>query len=109
MRQRVDPYLRALSRLHLFAACPDQELSRIARHSTLVELPSGHVFSREGARSDEFVVLASGSAAIVRDGRPDEFIGAGEWWGDADLLAGERSSSTVIALSDVECLVMSRS
>lgn len=35
-------------------------------------------------------------------------MGAGEWWGDADLLAGTRSSSMVTALTDVECLVMSR-
>ena len=100
---RVDPYLRALSRLPLFAASSGRELSAIARNSTLIDRPSGHVFAR-----DEFVVLVSGSVAVVRDGRPDEFMGAGEWWGYADILAGTRSSSMVIALTDVECLVMSR-
>lgn len=35
-------------------------------------------------------------------------MSTGEWWGDTDLLAGTRSSATVIALTDVECLVMSR-
>src|SRR5687767_6866360 len=104
----VDSYLRALSRLPLLAASSRRELSAIARSSTLIDLPSGHVFAREGARCDEFVVLVSGSVAVIRDGRPDEFMGAGQWWGDADLLAGTRSSSMVIALTDVECLVMSR-
>jgi CRP-like cAMP-binding protein len=92
----------------LFAASSGRELSTIARNSTLIERPSGHVLVRQGARCDEFVALVSGSVAVVRDGRPDEFMGGGEWWGDADLLAGARSSSTVIALTDVECLVMSR-
>lgn len=105
---QVDSYLRALSRLPLLAASSGRELSAIARNSTLIDRPSGHVFAREGARCDEFVVLVSGSVAVVRDGRPEEFMGAGEWWGDADLLAGTRSSSMVIALTDVECLVMSR-
>ena len=101
--RRVNSYLRALSRLPLFAASSGRELSAIARNSTLIHRPSGHVFAR-----DEFVVLVSGSVAVVRDGSPDEFMGAGEWWGDAELLARTSSSSMVIALTDVECLVMSR-
>ncbi len=105
---RVGSHLRALSRLPLLAASSGRELSAIARNSTLIHRPSGYVFAREGARCDEFIVLVSGSVAVVRDGRPDEFMGAGQWWGDADLLAGTRSSSMVIALTDVECLVMSR-
>jgi CRP-like cAMP-binding protein len=105
---RLDSYLRALSRVPLFAGSSGRELSGIARNSTLVYVPSGHVFVRTGARCDEFVVLVSGSVAVVRDGRPDEFVGAGAWWGDADILAGARSSSMVVALTDVECLVMSR-
>jgi CRP-like cAMP-binding protein len=105
---RVDSYFRALSRLPLFAASAGRELSAIARNSTRIARPSGHVFAREGAPCDEFIVLVSGSVAVVRDGRPDEFMSAGQWWGDADLLAGTRSSSMVIALTDVECLVMSR-
>ena len=105
---RVDSYLRALSRLPLFAASSGRELETISRNSTLIERPSGYVLAREGARCDQFVVLVSGSVAVVRDGRPDEIMRAGEWWGDADLLAGTRCSSMVIALTDVECLVMSR-
>ncbi len=106
---RADPYIRALLRVPLFAASSDRELSVIARNSTLIGLPSGHVFCNEGGRCDEFIVLVSGSVAIVRGGRPEAFLGAGEWWGDAELLAGMRSSSMVIALTDVECLVMSQS
>ena len=105
---RADPYLRTLSRLPLLAASSPRELAAIARNSTLIARPSGHVFSREGARCEEFVVLTKGSVAVVRDGRPERFLGPGEWWGDADILAGSRSSSMVVALTDVEFLVMSR-
>ncbi len=106
MRRRDDSYLRPLP---LFAASSERELEAIVRNSTRIDRPSGHVFVREGARCDEFVVLVSGSVAVVRNGRPDDVMRAGEWWGDADLLAGSRSSSmNVIALTDVECLVMSR-
>ena len=107
-RPRVDPYLRTLSLLPLLAASSTRELAAIARNSTLISRRSGHVFSREGARCDEFVILVSGSVAVVRDGRPERFMGVGEWWGDTDILAGTRSSSMVVALTDVEFLVMSR-
>lgn len=106
--KRKDTRVDALSRLPLLAASSGRELEAIARKSTLIDRPSGHVFAREGAPCDEFVVLVSGSVAVVRDGRPDKVLRAGDWWGDADLLAGTRSSSMVIALTDVECLVMSR-
>lgn len=105
---RIDSYVHSLSCLPLFAASPGRELAAIARNSTLISLPSGHVFAREGARCDEFIVLVSGSVAVVRDRRLDKVMGAGGWWGDAELLAGSHSSSKVIALTDVECLVMSR-
>ena len=105
---RVASYLGALSRLPLFAASSGREVSAIARNSTLIGRPAGHVFTREGAKCNEFVVLVSGSVAVVRDGHPDTFMSGGEWWGDAELLAGTRSSSMVIALTDVECLVISR-
>ncbi len=106
MRRWDDAYRRALTRHPLFRASSERELQAVARNSTIIGLPSGHVFTREG---DEFVALVSGSVGVVRDGRPVGFIGAGEWWGDAELLAGTRSCSMVIALTDVECLVMSRS
>ena len=108
MRRR-DAYLRALSRLPLLAACSDRELSAVAQSSTIVDRPSGHVFAREGARCDEFIVLVSGSVVVVRNGLPDEVMSAGDWWGDADLLAAERSSSKIVSLTDVRCLAMSRS
>jgi thioredoxin reductase (NADPH) len=105
---RVDTYRRSLSRLPLLAACSGREISAIARNSTLIQRPSGHVFVREGERCEEFVVLVSGSVAVIHNGRPDELMGAGDWWGDAELLSGTPSSSTVLASTDVECLVMSR-
>jgi CRP-like cAMP-binding protein len=108
MRRRIDPYLDALRRVPLIAASSPRELAAIARNSTMVGRPAGHVFVHEGGRCDEFVVLVSGSVAVVRDWHWDVVAGAGAWWGDADLLAGARSSVTVIALTDVECLVMSR-
>ena len=103
-----DTYLRALSRLPLLAASSRRELAAIARNSTLITRPSGYLFAQQGAPCSEFVVLVSGSVVAVRDGRPVEFIADGGWWGDAGLLAGSRSPSTVVALSDVECLVFSR-
>jgi cAMP-dependent protein kinase regulator/CRP/FNR family cyclic AMP-dependent transcriptional regulator/cGMP-dependent protein kinase 2 len=104
---RRDDYLEFLSTLGPFTACSPTELRTIARASTLVARESGNVLVRRGASVREFFVLASGSAVIIRDGLPDVAMRPGDWFGDVDLLSKSAASATVIALTDVELVVMS--
>lgn len=80
----------------------------VTRSCTQVTRQAGAVFVRVGQTSREFVLITSGSVAVIRQGSPEVILGPGEWFGDVDLLSVGASSAMVIALTDVECMVMSR-
>jgi CRP-like cAMP-binding protein len=80
----------------------------VARSCTQVARGAGAVFVREGQKSREFVLIVSGSVALIRQGIPEVVLGPDEWFGDIELLSDGTWSATVIALTDVECIVMSR-
>jgi CRP-like cAMP-binding protein len=80
----------------------------VARSCTHVTREAGTVFVREGQTSREFVLIDSGSVVVIRQGFPEVVLGAGEWFGDIELLSDGTSSATVTALTAVECTVMSR-
>jgi CRP-like cAMP-binding protein len=83
-------------------------MEMIERSCTHVTREAGSVFVREGQTSREFVLIVSGSVAVIRQGFPEVVLGSDEWFGDVELLSDGASSATVIALTDVECIVMSR-
>jgi CRP-like cAMP-binding protein len=101
-----DGYLDSLSSLRPFVACSPAELRAIGRGSTPVARRAGAVLARQGQLVREFLVLASGSAVVVRDDAADAVLLPGDWFGDDDLLSKRAASATVIALSDVEVIVM---
>jgi CRP-like cAMP-binding protein len=105
---RKKTHLGPLARHRLFAACSPREIDMVERSSTQVTRKAGTVFVREGQTSREFMLIVSGSVAVIRHGSPEVVLGPDEWFGDIELLSGCTSSSTVIALTDVECMVMSR-
>lgn len=80
----------------------------VARSCTSVAREAGAVFVREGQTSHEFVLIVSGTVAVMRQGLPDVVLGSDEWFGDIELLSNGTSFATVTALTDVECIVMSR-
>ena len=106
VRQR-ESHLGFLRTLSPFAACSGDELRAIGRRSTIVRRSAGSVLVREGAPSREVLILASGVALVTGDGRPDAMLRTGDCFGEADLLAGSSSSATVVALTDVELVVVS--
>lgn len=111
MRLRFRPaqntYTTVLSRLRPFAACSADELGAIARSCTPIVRKAGSVLARECALRKEVLILLSGSALVTRDGLPETVLDAGDSFGDADVLARGQTSAGLVALTDVELLVMS--
>jgi CRP-like cAMP-binding protein len=105
---RKKQHLIPLARHELFEACSRREIEIVARNCTHVARKAGAVFVREGQTSREFVLIASGSVAVIRQGLPEVVLGSDEWFGGIELLSDGTSSATMIALTDVECIVMSR-
>lgn len=95
------------ARHRLFDACSPREIETVARSCTRGAREAGAVFVREGHLTREFVLITSGWVALIRCGVPEVILGADEWFGAIELLSDGTSSATVMALSDVECIVMS--
>ena len=106
MNQR-DAYLDALALLGPFRACSRDQLRAIGRSTTMVTRPAGSVLVRQGASTKEVVIIAAGVAIATRDDQPDAVLRDGDCFGDADLLAGNDASATLVALTDIDLVVMS--
>jgi len=102
-----DPFAVLLSHLHPFAASSPAELKVIGRSCTVVNRRSGSVLASEGSPSREFFVVVSGTAVVTRNGLAEAVLRTGDSFGAPDLLAKRESSAGLVALSDVELIVMS--
>ncbi len=58
---------RELAASTLFAALSPEQIHHLARTATRVHEPKGMVFSKEGERGDELVVLLEGTVEVRRD------------------------------------------
>jgi CRP-like cAMP-binding protein len=107
IKRTADDVHTLLSRLEPFAASSPAEIRAIARSCTIVTCGAGTILAREGVRTREFFVIASGTALVTRQGVADVTLHPGDPFGAIDLLTKSESSAGLIALSDVDLVVMS--
>jgi CRP-like cAMP-binding protein len=96
-----------LSRIPLFAACSNKELSALASMCTQLSFPEGAELTKQGTFGREFLVLVSGTAVAVRDGVVLEELVAGSPIGELSLIDGAVRAATVTTTSPVTALVLS--
>ncbi len=100
---------RQLAASRLFAALSPKEVHDLARTATLAYEPKGMVFSKEGERGDEIVVLLEGAVEVRHDDAVLARLGPGEHFGDIALLDDTaRRSATVVAVTAVAVAYLSR-
>jgi voltage-gated potassium channel len=95
-----------LRALPLFAGLPDDELARVAQAFEEKQVSAGGRLTLEGASGYSFFVIESGTVEVERGGEVLERLGAGDFFGEAAILTGERRNATVTASSDVDLLVL---
>jgi hypothetical protein len=99
----LEPRIRVLEVLGIFAAAPRPVLERLAGAVTEVDAPAGTVVMRQGEVADALYVIASGEVAITRRTGPEppRFVttirGPG-YVGEIGLLEGIPRTATVEAL-----------
>jgi CRP-like cAMP-binding protein len=100
---------RELAASKLFAALSVEQVHELARSATRVHEPKGMVFSKEGERGDELVVLLEGTVEVRRDGAVLAALGPGEHFGELALLDDTaRRSAMVVAVTPVVVGYLSR-
>ena len=93
-----DERLRAIP---LFRELSNQELQRLSRLMTAVEIPAGHQLITQGDVGREFMIIVEGTAAVRRSGRRVAEVGPGDFLGEVSVLAGTPRNADVVATSDM--------
>ena len=108
MRLHKDAKVDLISRVPLFARCSKKELRLIANLADQVEWPEGKTVIKEGRPGSEFFILIDGTASVSQGGGKVRDLGAGEWVGEIALVANVPRTATVVTLSPVRALVLTR-
>jgi CRP-like cAMP-binding protein len=96
-----------LAEIPLFAGLSRRHLSRIAGVATTKRYASGGELVRVGGPADAFYVILDGRVRVEAPGRAIE-LKAGEFFGEMALIDGEPRSATVVTLSEVYVMRISR-
>ena len=103
-----DGALGLLCRVPMLAVMSPGMLEQVARSSSWQRAAAGEVVITQGQPGDCYYVIQSGAAQVVRDGRPLSVLQAGAGFGETALLHDRPRNATVMALTDLEVLVVQR-
>jgi CRP-like cAMP-binding protein len=95
-----------LKRVPLFAGCSKKELAKIALLADELDLPEAREITRQGASGREFLVIAEGSADVVRNGRVVNKLGPGDFFGEIALVTGQLRTAAVRTRGPARVLVV---
>ncbi len=102
-----------ISKVPLFATLSPPEVARISEALVPISYAAGETIIQQGDLGQEFFIIAEGSAD-VHVKRADSSVqkvnslGPGDFFGELALLSNAPRSATVSALTDMQCLVLSR-
>lgn len=94
--------------LPIFAGCSEEQLAEIDRLADEVHVEAGRVVMRQGDLGQEFALIVSGEADIVKDGETVARIGPGAYFGEVALLDSITRTASVVAATDLVLEVIDR-
>jgi MFS family permease len=97
-----DDDLALLRRVAVFDPLPLPALEQLAAGLRPRHVGAGETLYRQGDRADDCLVIESGEAEVLGDGRPIATVGPGELVGEIGLLRRVPRTATVRARSDME-------
>lgn len=103
MRAAYDEWLAKV-----FPRLRPQDLATATQRLETVRVPVGEVIVREGEVADRFFIITRGEVEVTQGVRAIGTLGAGEYFGEIGLLAGEPRVATVRARVPTELLALNR-
>lgn len=100
--------LQRIRNLPIFAACNVQELEEIDRLADEVTIEAGRTIMTQGELGQEFALIISGDADIVKDGEVVATLGPGDYFGEIALLDSIARTASVVARTEVHLEVIDR-
>jgi CRP-like cAMP-binding protein len=95
-----------LKTVPLFEACSKKQLADIAAIADEFDQREGVKLARQGDRGREFMVIVTGTADVVQDGKKLASLGPGSFFGEMALLAEQPRMADVVTTSAVRVLVV---
>ena len=99
---------QTLARIPIFSECSRKELKAISKLVTPVEVKAGKELTRQGDPGREFMIIASGTATVIRDNEKVASRGPGDFFGELAVLAGVPRTATVVADTDMTVEALNR-
>jgi CRP-like cAMP-binding protein len=92
----------------LFASVPKNDLARLARETHERNFPAGTVLTDHDGFGTIFTVTVDGRAVVSVEGEPVARLGSGGYFGEMALIDQDRRSATVVAETDLNCLMLTQ-
>ncbi|MBK9090277.1 MAG: mechanosensitive ion channel family protein [Holophagales bacterium] len=111
-RRRVESF-DALRNVETFRPLTDEQVSDLARHARLERYTAGEALVRQGDAGRSLFVVRTGDVRVEKadgGGSPRELarLGPGSFFGEMSLLTGEPRSASVVAVGEVEVVVVEK-
>lgn len=91
-----------------FREVPVKRLPELRRLFTAIEAHSDTEVVRQGSPAREFIVLASGTATVIRDRQVVAELGAGDVIGEMGMLTGDTRNASVVVAAGTQMLAANR-
>jgi CRP-like cAMP-binding protein len=101
-------YVVYLSKVPMFSKCSSAQLEHLANVAVERDAQPGDAIIRQGDAGEEFFVIATGAARVVRDGNAVTELHDGDFFGELALLDPAPRDATVEATAPSNLVVMSR-
>ena len=97
-----------LGRVSIFADLKPKDLKKLAKDAHEVTFAAGTHLTDHDQFGATFFIVAEGSVDVSVNGVAVRNLGVGSYFGEMALIDRETRSATVIAKTDLKCLVLTR-
>jgi cAMP-binding proteins - catabolite gene activator and regulatory subunit of cAMP-dependent protein kinases len=105
-RRRESRLQQQLARTPLLASVGASDLRRLAAEGRERRYAEGDVVVYEGGVGGAFFIVLEGAACVSIDGVITRTLSTGDVFGEVALLQGVTRSATVVAATDLDCLLL---
>jgi CRP/FNR family cyclic AMP-dependent transcriptional regulator len=97
-----------IARIPIFSTCSKKELKEISRLLSSLVVKAGDKLTEQGQRGNEFMIIETGTATVLRDGKEIGQLGPADFFGELAMLAEAPRTATVVANDDMVVWTVSR-
>jgi CRP-like cAMP-binding protein len=107
-RAFLEMYRERIAHVPLFSGLSDKELRTLAQRSEQISLAADTTLVSEGEAGNQFFVLLTGGATVVKQGKTVHRLAPGDSFGELALITGTPRTATVTTTEPSEVMMLLR-